>query len=396
MFTRRRIFIIILGLLVIGLLLIGLRFLFQGKASPSPGTKPNFIGRILGLTPPPPPPTTPPAETPPQGTPPPTPGVPPAEQTLLQLTSFPVISPSLNPKENKILFYKKEGGDLMMSGFNGEEQQKIANLTIIGLIDAQWGPARDRAAVRYLDKDTIKSFLHIGTSTVVLLPQDITSISWSPDKTGLVYTKEDNGKLNVVVTDNKGSNGRVIAAVPLPDAHARWITKNDIELLTAPSGLAEGYAFFLNRKTGNLRKVIGPRFGLLTSWAPDGSGALVFSTRRGGKEPLLEYYDAKRGTLEIVNFITLPEKCAWASAKEIYCAVPRNIGPEQVWPDDYLRGALLTIDARIHYSVNSKAATIVQDNGIFDSNDLRGDKNQKFLFFIDRRDGTLWRIKLKQ
>ncbi|TSC69348.1 MAG: hypothetical protein G01um101466_72 [Parcubacteria group bacterium Gr01-1014_66] len=393
---NRRIIIFAVGILLGILLIFGVRFFLRKNTSQST-TPQNVIGRIFGLPPPTPaapPPVSPPPSPP--GTPPPgTPPVSPDAQVLRQLTTFPVVSPSLNPKEDKIMFYKKEGGELIASDFDGGTQERIADLTIVGMIDAVWGLGRDRAAVRYLDQETIKTFLHIGSSSVVLLPQDITSVSWSPDKTSLVYTRPENGKLSVVVTDTKGNTGRVIAVLPLPDAHARWITKDDIELLTAPSGRAEGYSFFLSRTKGTVRKIIGPRFGLLTSWAPDGSGALVFSTRRGGHDPHLEYYDAKKNTLRILEFTTLPEKCVWVTAKQIYCAAPTNFVAQQTLPDEYLTGELLTQDTIISYTIESDVYKVILASEIFDIIDLRMDKNQKYLFFIDRRDGTLWRLKLK-
>ena len=94
-------------------------------------------------------------------------------QKLSKITDFPVVSPSLNKEEDKLLFYKKDGGGLFMSDFSGQTQQKISNLTILGMTEAFWSPTKDRAAVFYLDQETLKGFLHIGTSSVAILPQDI-------------------------------------------------------------------------------------------------------------------------------------------------------------------------------------------------------------------------------
>src|SRR3989344_6333945 len=72
------------------------------------------------------------------------------EQKLVRLSDFPVVSPSLDSAQKKIRFYKKSGGDLLRADFNGENQERISNLTIVGLVEALWAPSGERAAVFYL------------------------------------------------------------------------------------------------------------------------------------------------------------------------------------------------------------------------------------------------------
>src|SRR3989344_3966859 len=92
------------------------------------------------------------------------------ELTLVQITDFPVVSPGLDKSGDKVLFYKKDGGDLFSSDFSGKEKEKISNLTIVGLVEAIWSGGR--AAVFYLDGETRKGFLHTSTSSTAALPQD--------------------------------------------------------------------------------------------------------------------------------------------------------------------------------------------------------------------------------
>lgn len=317
------------------------------------------------------------------------------EQKLFRITDFPVVSPSFDKGENKILYYKKQGGDLFSSDLDGRSQTKISNITIVGLVEAIWSGTKDRAAVFYLDQDTYKGFLHIGTSSVATLPQDIKSFSWSPDGKLLAYLLPKDNRLNLVVADSSGKNPKAVFDTPLRDAAIHWITQDKIAFSTAPSGLAEGYIFVLSRSSGSFNKIAGPLFGLTSLWSPDGSGVLIAATNAAGKNIILAAHDASGLELLLLGAKTLPQKCVWQDAKRLYCAVPLAIAPETIWPDDYLRGELNTSDRIMRFDLEKKEVSEIFAEGTFDISDLLLAKGGGHLIFVDRKDGTLWSLKLR-
>ncbi|MBI2122218.1 MAG: PD40 domain-containing protein [Candidatus Sungbacteria bacterium] len=320
---------------------------------------------------------------------------PPTEQKLLQLTNFSVVGPSLNATEDKILFYKKEGGDLLSSDFNGQKQDKISNITILGVLDAFWNPARNRAIVQFLDNDILKSFVHSGTSSVSTLPADIIGFSWSPDGKSIAYTLlKNNGAAALVVADSSGKNPKEVFSSPLLDASIRWIASNLIALQTAPSGRAEGYVFTYSRSSGSFNKILGPRNGLQAVWAPDGSKMLTSQTNRVGKNLTLGIYDSAGKELFQTGLPAMADKCVWLDAKNAYCAVPRSIPENVMLPDDYLMGEFNSSDRIIQINLDAKESRVIFDEGGFDVSNIISSKDGSFLFFIDRNNGTLWRIKL--
>ena len=145
--TKRIIFILI-GIVLLGVLLyVGYRAL--QPTAPAPGEDGQTI--IGGSLPSPAVPQAPAGSN--------TEGIAPlpdlpsiAEERLVRLTDFPVVSPVLNKDETRVLFYKKSGGDLFASDFTGKKQEKQTNLTIIGLIEATWQRGGGRAVVRYTDE----------------------------------------------------------------------------------------------------------------------------------------------------------------------------------------------------------------------------------------------------
>lgn len=317
------------------------------------------------------------------------------EQTLIRITDFPILSPVLNKGENKILFYKKEGGGLYSSDFNGQNQEKISNLTIVGMVDAVWAPTRDRAVVVYLDQETVRSFIHIGTSSVAVLPQDVQSISWSPDGKSLAYLVPQEGRLNLITTDAVGKNSRVAALLPRLDADLIWVSKDILALETRPSGLAEGFIFTLSRASALLTRLIGPEFGLTSRWSPGGSAFLTASLTNNGVVSGIVVRDSLGKVLAETQLRTLPEKCTFVGLDEVYCGLPLEIASDALWPDEYLTGELNTPDKIVVYNIKTGLVRTVFDQVSFDVSRLIVTQDKTRLFFISRVDGTLWGLKLK-
>lgn len=385
----KRIVYIILGLLALGLIAYLLYSLFAAPGETPPQELPRISGRTIGGAPEAAPAGEQPARTPPL---PDIPSI--AEERLVRLADFPVISPALNKDQSRVLYYKKDGGDLYSSDFSGKTREKISNLTIIGLLEAIWNPIAERAAVRYLDGDTLKSFLQIGTSSVAVLPQDITGASWSPDGKSLAYLLPREGGADLVIADPSGGNPRTAFRTPLVDADISWITSDLIVFGTAPSGLAEGYLFAFSRRDNSFNRLVGPAFGLTGLWSPDGTTALLSSASRGGKKLILSSYDRAKNAAAPIPIATLAEKCAW-SGESAFCAVPRGIPAQTILPDDYLRGEFNPADRIVAVDLKTGGISEVFNEGSFDVSDLVITKDKKYLFFVNRADGTLWSLQLR-
>jgi len=317
------------------------------------------------------------------------------EQVLMALTDFSVISPVINKNQDRVLLYKKDGGSVYHIDFAGN-QNKVSNITIVGLTDAIWSPIRDRAGVFYLDSEILKSFLHIGTSSVISFPRDITSFSWSPDGKQFAYLIENNTDLSLFIVDASGKNSREVYKTPIQDAQIQWITADKIAFQTAPSGQANGFVFLYSLKNNSFIKFLGPRFGLTVRWSPDAANVLVGSTNSEGLQYALTLLNASGDEIQRLDFITLPEKCMWVNTKEFYCAVPNAFPNNAVMPDDYLRGEIFTQDRILSFNLDTQDTKLVFSGGAMDMDNLAVTQKKDYLIFLNRLDGIPWRLKLTQ
>src|SRR3989338_452351 len=312
------------------------------------------------------------------------------EQNLFRLTDFPVVSPSLNKTEDKVMFYKKEGGDLLSSDFTGKTQAKISNITIVGLFEAVWSNTHDRAAALYLDEEgeIVRGFIHIGTSSITALPQNIRTPSWSPDGKSLAYLLPLEDRLSLVVTNSSGKNPKTVFSTPILDAQIKWITSDKIALQTAPSGLAPGYIFMYSRSANSLLRALGPENGLAGLWPASGTRLIAGLTDKDGRRPKISLYSAGGEKLAAPDLQTIPQKCSWASTDKFYCAVPQGLDSGSVWPDDYLRGEINTADKIFYGDIKNGTVKEVFGQATFDISYLLVAKNESFLFWVNRKDGT--------
>lgn len=318
------------------------------------------------------------------------------EPKLWQITDFAVVSPTLNKNEDKLLFYAKAGGDIYESDFFGKEKKKISNITILGILEAQWSPQKNKALVWYLDGHEIKKFIQtIGTTTqAAFLPQTAYTASWSPDGSSVAYLLPDKNEVGLVTADSSARNPKIRFKTPVNDFHISWIGQNLISLNSASSGFAPSILYVFNLKDGSFSKIIDNVYGFVPLWSPDGTKLLYSATNNngGGLSLYLKNTGGKTLKLEVT---TPPEKCAWSSdSKEIFCAVPREFNVD-VMPDEYYQGLTFFSDHFIKIGVEKSEITEVFNEQNFDAENIIITANKQMVFFINKKDGTLWGINLK-
>lgn len=337
-------------------------------------------------------------------------------QKLYQLTKNAITgatfkeNQSLYDLDGMVRYVEKSTGHIYEIKPDGSEQSnRISNTTIPKSFEVIWSFGANDLIMRYLkeenNKEVVKNFLlnlteqgletATSSSIGIFIPSTIEGISSSPLENKFFYLiKSDNGANGILSSfeDNKHDQSLFI---PFSDFNISWPNRNTITFLSKPSYIIDGFLYLLNLKTKSFDKILGNIKGLTSLYAP--SGEKIIYSKSETKNFSAFIYDVKTGLSGLFNLKTLPEKCVWdkKTIDVVYCAVPKNI-PFINYPDDWYQGLASFSDSIWKINITTGTTEKIHD---IEPNDLDIinlflSPNDDFLFFTNKKDLTLWSLKL--
>ena len=318
-----------------------------------------------------------------------------AEAGLLQIVKEPVIGPALAKDESKILFYKRAGGNLFRAGLDGQGEENVSNLTVVGITDVEWSRDRERTIVSYIEDGALKRFIQtVATTTTAFLPQNISAPQFSPDATNrIAYTEVTASGSRLVIADSRGKNPKTAYSNQIPDFRPSWDEPSTIILSTPPTYAVSSLSVLVTVGKTSSGFVSGAGLGVLS----DNQGSLyavnAVSSNTGRILPL-RLVNRKGETVAETGVATLADKCAWDTAGEwLYCSVPTNAGAG--FPDDWYKGRVQFSDRLVKIdSRTGNALELGAETPFIDAVNLFLDTKNQYLFFVNKTDSTLWRLEL--
>jgi len=207
----------------------------------------------------------------------------------------------------------------------------------------------------------------------------------SPDRTQSVSLEKETDGLNYLkITDKKTGKIKKVGRLNLEDVVLIWGKPDDVFIVEKPSALLPASAWAFNLKNKTLRSLVKNERGLTLIWSPQGQSSLKFSEGR-------LFLIKDDGQTIALPFITLPNKCAFLNENKFYCALPRDIPPRTILPDDYLKHRMVSRDEILAVSLEpAETKTIFSEAVPFDAFNLKIINGQ--LFFINRRDQRVYKI----
>lgn len=316
-------------------------------------------------------------------------GILPPETQAQRGESFKVVPEAVSGAtivKGKIRYIEKSSGHVFEMDLDGGNKQRISNTTIPGIFEVAWSGTGSRAILKYLsgEKLNILSANFTGSSTQgSFLSPDIKDALFSPkgDRIAYVIETQDETLVITAAPDNKNQTVR------FRSLHSSWKIlwpeDNNIYLLTAPSAYLDGFLYKINLASGSFTKILGPKPGLLAS---SNSTNVFISEADPNNKTIISSLAIK----------TLPEKCAWSKKSKdiIFCGVPSSL-PAGIYPDDWYKGKVSFDDAILKINLNggSASSVLIPENADVINPVLSEDET--ILFFINKKDGTLWRVKLE-
>jgi len=275
-------------------------------------------------------------------------------------------------------------------------QKRISNTTIPKIYEAIWLD-ENSSIIRYLDdSDNIKSFYIDSFENEevegVFLQDNIKELLKAGES--IFYLLADNSGSRGIVSDYNGDNKTQIFDSPLTEWLVQRPQSETIAFTTKPAFGVGGYLYFFNTNTGIKDKVLENINGLTTSVNSNMTKVIFSQSNRNNFS--LNVYDVEEDMTENTVIQTLPEKCVWSADNiTIYCAVPSLLQSGE-YPDEWYQGLISFSDRIWKIDLREKRAeVIVSPEEPIDGIKLALNPEENYLYFINKKDLSLWGLQLK-
>ncbi len=295
------------------------------------------------------------------------------------------------------------------------EIKKISNTTIPRVYESYWNKNLSGMVLRYMkDEENITNFYAEIRKTASssdsssldyeikgkFLSSNIKGVTVSPkgDKV-FTFNIEDGGGVGYVSGFDESKKTKIFD-VPFTQVNIEWPEENTLAINTKASGISSGFLYLFDIKKASMKKILGGITGLTSKVSPDAKKIIFSSTSPRGFVTSL--YNMKDGSTQEVVFRTTTDKCVWSRkyVNELYCAVPAEL-PAGFYPDDWYRGNVSFVDQIWHLDTTTGEVHLVANllnlsDSLIDAIDLKLDPREDYLYFINKRDLTLWSLNLNQ
>lgn len=341
--------------------------------------------------------------------------------TLRQITTEPVAAVTTTTRDGveTIRYIERATGHVYEANFGDALVTRISNTTIAGIYDAVWVDNGDSVVARFLKDNVIQTFA--GALRAIdpalaseaftandgvqfelqgsFLPDNISALTASPDGSKIFYILPSASGSFGVVANPDGTGKETIFSSPLSEWHATWDTNNLITVVSSPSNGIIGLAYTLDVRTNGLSRILTDVAGLTSKVSFDNKKVLYSESARQS-DLTLKVRTQSDGALLSTGLRTLVEKCVWSKLQPevVYCAAPAFL-PSGTYPDAWYLGLLSFSDAlwrvdTISGSIDIIAALKQQTSQDIDGINLFLNDEETHLFFINKKDSSLWSLEL--
>lgn len=297
-------------------------------------------------------------------------------------------------------YVEKVTGHIYQMYLDTKTVSKISNSTIPGIHEAIFDSKASSIIYRYLSEDnkTISSYLaSLGGAKGEFLPSNIIDVSLSPDKNQFFYLVKNSSGVSGSTRSFVETKKSQVFSSPYGEWLSQWVGNTNVFLTTKASSSVKGSLFSLNTSNGTLKKVFGGILGLTT--LSNNTGTIILYSASSGSGTELGLFDVTNHIASNLNIDGLPEKCVWSNDNiTIYCATPSNMSGKQ--PDSWYQGLTSFDDNFIKIDSSTGEVTSVASfdnlgNQYVDATRLILNGKNSELYFINKKDGTLWSLYLE-
>ena len=265
----------------------------------------------------------------------------------------------------------------------------------------KWAPDKNKAILEYPDGANI--LYNFSTNKQVTLPTHWKDFDFSPDSSQIVMKSigldPDNRWL--AITNEDGSKTTAIEAIGEKDetVYPSWSPNNQvIAMYTEGVDFDRQEVFFVGLNQENFKSTVIEGRGFIPQWSPKGD-QLLYSVYSSGNDlkPMLWLVGAQGDSIgagrKSLGLETWADKCTFASATDLYCAVPREL---ETGAGLFPELAKNTPDRlyQIDIATGLKKLVAIPD-GDYNMSDLIISDDGRYLYFTDKTTQRINKINLK-
>lgn len=316
-------------------------------------------------------------------------------KSATQLTKTPIVNATIDAS-NSIKFYSLEKGQTFELSASGGEPTILDDTVLTSLSSVSWAPTAPYVLTKVQNRVYSYNF---ATQTPYAFPIDVTSAQFLSDNRVFYTFQNPGGTVDISVSRADGSNWKKVITLTSSAVFLKPIPfRNAISQTLIPSSYRASALRVIDIDTGEAVSVLDEKNGLNIAWAPNGEiGIISYTTERGGGVLSLSIVDKTGFEIsKIPDVGTIAEKIVWSKDSKVAYFTKPEVPNTKILPDDYYTSNLGEFNESL-YKINIETATATQlssNIGSVDSRDLFLNDAGTELFFINRRDNTLYKVPL--
>lgn len=328
---------------------------------------------------------------------------------LQQLTNVPVAGYVSSTTDTGLFvrYVEKQTGNIYDIHLDRLAKKRVTNRTIPQVQEAIWNRKADQVLLRVTDENNIlrnsigsivvneestaTSVFGLEISSFIDSVDNAVSADFSDD---FLYTNIHNNGISAFTHDFNEEEIQVFTS-PHTDWEIDWISPKTAVATTRSANQYLGYAYSIDLDTGLFTKIIEKQ-GLTTRVSPNKRSMLYSEVTDGALKTKVLALDS--GTDRPTDIGTLPEKCVWDRVRSeiAYCAIPErlSLGLPEAWYKGQVsfNDALWEID-----TLSGNNRILVNPSNLstnIDAYAMRTTPTNEYIFFINKKDGSLWSLRL--
>ncbi|MCR4285697.1 MAG: hypothetical protein NUW00_02250 [Candidatus Kaiserbacteria bacterium] len=314
-----------------------------------------------------------------------------APQALKQLTLRPVAGATFTGNDDVVRYVEQGTGHIYSINLVSGAESLISGTTLPGTREALFAKDGAQVAISIFDGAELKTLVgSAGESatqsfTGVTLPKGAQNIYFDTATNTLMYTLKSETGISGYSYNTKKETGIQLFSIPLRDVTVLWGGES-IHVYTTPTASQTGYLYKISKNE-------------LTYVAEGGRGLMGFVFNDApivttSEETGIISSIVTSGIKTPLPVAVIPEKCV-GDETFLYCAVPRDFGNMETFPDNWYKGVTSYSDTLWEIDIDNSIATVLSNFELesgrqIDVSKIGISEDNTRLYFINKNDNTLW------